>query len=219
MNGKRLAILIGVGAAAALCVGAATLASRGEKPVGLADAKPAAQTSPANPARDSGGEAKALSRNGSHAASADLDFLDGYAEGGSAGCFCIDCPPVNSDRISAAATGAILVPSFKKIEWGSTGGRSRWSMWLVFKDWTWRLRYIYKRYLKTNPDLAGRLVLRFTIAPDGKIVRIAVVKSTTGAPDMDEEIMRKAEKSFVFEANGKSDATLTVPFEFLPRDE
>ena len=37
--------------------------------------------------------------------------------------------------------------------------------------------------------------------------------------DWDEEIMRKVEKSFVFEAGGKSDATLTVPFEFLPRDE
>ncbi len=219
MNGKRLAILIGVGAAAALCVGAATLASRGEKPVGLADSKPAAQTSPANPARDSGGEAKALSRNGSHAASADLDFLDGYAEGGSAGCFCIDCPPSNGGGISTKAPGRIKMPSSDEIEWGSTGGRSRQSMMRYINARAPGLRYIYNKRLKTNPDLAGRLVLRFTVAPDGKIVRIAVVKSTTGAPDMDEEIMRKAEKSFVFEAGGKSDATLTVPFEFLPRDE
>ena len=40
------------------------------------------------------------------------------------------------------------------------------------------IQYCYQRELKENPDLKGKLVIRFTITPEGKIKDVKVISST-----------------------------------------
>ncbi len=50
------------------------------------------------------------------------------------------------------------------------------------------LRYLYNGYLKDNPDMQGRVAVRFSIDQEGKVLSCEVVESTTGNPEFDQEI-------------------------------
>jgi hypothetical protein len=47
-----------------------------------------------------------------------------------------------------------------------------------------RIAACYERALKSNPALAGKLVVRFSIASAGTVVAVAVDEDTLGAPDV-----------------------------------
>ena len=135
------------------------------------------------------------------------EFTDGYAEGGASCRLGTVSHPYN-----------VKTPSAAEIVWGASGGRTKNAMMHIVNVRTPGLRYIYNKYLKANPGLAGKVVLRLTIAPSGKIVRSRVVRSTTGDSAFDEDVARKVESSFVFDEGGTGNATLTVPFVFYEEE-
>jgi TonB family protein len=76
------------------------------------------------------------------------------------------------------------------------------------------LRHIYNTHLKTRPGLAGKITLRFAIAPSGEIVDVGLAGSTTMAPDFDADIVR-AVKSWRFDpVKAIGNDLVTVPFNF-----
>lgn len=50
------------------------------------------------------------------------------------------------------------------------------------------LEYIYKKYFKTDPDLEGKLVVRFTVASSGAVTACSVVSSTLGNAALEQEV-------------------------------
>ena len=159
------------------------------------------------------GETKLGGRKGK----ADAGFNDGYAEGGSGGIGDMlgGLLGGGGGSISTRAKGKIKAPSSKDIDWGDGGGsRSKAEVMRVVNARTPGLRYIYNKYLKTNPGFNGKVTLRFTIAPGGQIIQISIVSSTTGVSGFDKEIMQKVKSSFVFEKIKSGNTTVTIPFTF-----
>jgi len=53
------------------------------------------------------------------------------------------------------------------------------------------LQDCYKQELKTNPDVKGKIIVRFTVNPEGSVVDASIVSSTLNSPAMDECIVRR----------------------------
>lgn len=148
---------------------------------------------------------------------ADAGFNDGYAEGGSGGIGDMlgGLLGGGGGAISTRAKGKIKAPSTKDIDWGDGGGsRSKAEVMRVVNSRTPGLRYLYNKYLKTNPGFSGKVTLRFTIAPGGQIIQISIVGTTTGVSAFDQEVLRKVQSSFVFEKIKSGNTTVTIPFTF-----
>lgn len=75
------------------------------------------------------------------------------------------------------------------------------------------IRMSYDKYLKRDPNLQGKVTIRFTIAADGSVTTVDVVENTTGNTELEAEIVRKV-KMWKFEPVPEGDATVTYPFVF-----
>ncbi len=74
---------------------------------------------------------------------------------------------------------------------------------------------LYGRALRSQPDLQGKLVLEFTIAPSGDVIECHVVSSELHDPDLERTIVARV-KLFQFEARDVAPITTTKPIEFVP---
>ena len=79
------------------------------------------------------------------------------------------------------------------------------------------LRYAYNKKLRENPDLKGKITIKFAIDEFGKVIFCQVMNSTMGDPDLETQISDKI-KRWVFEKIDKpGDVTeVTYPFVFTP---
>jgi hypothetical protein len=79
-----------------------------------------------------------------------------------------------------------------------------------------RFRVAYERGLKRNKSLAGRIVVQFTIAPDGSVARA----SDQGSSLTDSDVIRDVVRSFVSLAfptpAGGGPVLVTLPLDFSP---
>lgn len=76
------------------------------------------------------------------------------------------------------------------------------------------LKKIFHKYLKPHPGFKGKIIFHFAIAPDGGIIELKIISSTTGNENFDKEILEKI-KQWRFEPiKGKSNDIVTVPFDF-----
>lgn len=94
---------------------------------------------------------------------------------------------------------------------GDAGTRSSESILRVIRQHMGGFRYVYEKYLRDNPDLGGKISLRFTIAPSGEILQIAVVASNTGNEEMDKNIEEQAKK-MRFDEIPKGNVTVSYAF-------
>ena len=83
----------------------------------------------------------------------------------------------------------------------------------VIKKRTPRLKNIYNATLKVKPGLQGKVTLKFTINPDGKIISMSIVSSTTGDADFDKKIKADVSK-WKFDRVKSGNTTVTIPFTF-----
>jgi len=94
---------------------------------------------------------------------------------------------------------------------GEAGSRSPESILRVIRDHLGGFRYTYEKFLKENPEVGGRISLKFTIAPTGDIVAIELAGSSTGLAALDEEIKDKARR-MKFDQIEKGNVTVTYAF-------
>ena len=146
----------------------------------------------------------------------DAGFNEGVASGGSGG---IGDAMVNiiggpSGAISTKTMGKLTPPSERDIDMGpGTSSRSASDIMKVVRQRTPGLRHIYNRYLKKRPGFQGKVTLKFTIAPGGEVVSIAVVSSTTGYAEFDVDI-KNAVGRWTFSKVKSGNTTVTIPFTF-----
>ena len=76
------------------------------------------------------------------------------------------------------------------------------------------IRMSYEKFLKRNPDLAGKITVRFTISASGRVTMVKIIENTTGNPDLEQEIMRKI-RMWQFESISEGDVTVSYPFVFM----
>jgi periplasmic protein TonB len=100
---------------------------------------------------------------------------------------------------------------------GSSGkaARSREEIELVFDRNKGAIYALYSRELRERPDLQGKLVLEFTIAPSGEVTMCRVVSSELGDPVLEEKIVARV-RLFRFEPKDVAPITTTKPIDFFP---
>ncbi len=94
---------------------------------------------------------------------------------------------------------------------GEAGSRSPESILRVIRQHIGGFRYTYEKYLRDNPNLGGKISLKFTIAPSGDIIQISIVNTNTGNTGLDDEIKDKARR-MKFDQIEKGNVTVTYAF-------
>lgn len=147
---------------------------------------------------------------------ADGGFNEGYAEGGSGGIGdgLGGLLGGGGGGIPTKARGTIKTPSARDIDMGAGGGsRSAADIMKVVRQRTPGLRHIYNKFLKKQPGFAGKVTLRFTIAPGGDIISISIASSTTGFGEFDNAV-KNTVKRWTFSKVKSGNTTVTIPFTF-----
>lgn len=74
---------------------------------------------------------------------------------------------------------------------------------------------IYNRALRKNPSLQGKVVLKITIAPSGKVTACQVVSSELGNPKLERKLAQRV-KMINFGAADVTSFTFSYPIDFFP---
>lgn len=95
------------------------------------------------------------------------------------------------------------------------GVRAEEDVTLVFDRHKGALFSLYNRARRTNPGLKGKIILKITIAPSGKVTKLEVVTSELGDQQLEDRLVRRI-RNFDFGAMNVEPVTVTYPIEFLP---
>ncbi len=100
---------------------------------------------------------------------------------------------------------------------GSSGkaGRSHEEVELVFDRNKGAIDALYARAIREHPELQGKLVLEFTIAPSGEVTMCRILSSELHNEELENKIIARV-KSFRFEPKDVETTTTTKPIDFFP---
>jgi len=100
---------------------------------------------------------------------------------------------------------------------GNSGkaARSREEIETVFDRNKGAIYSLYNRATRANPELQGKLVLEFTITPDGQVTMCKVVSSELNDKELENKIVSLV-KLFHFEAKDVESITTSKPIDFFP---
>ena len=98
---------------------------------------------------------------------------------------------------------------------GGAASRSREEIELVFDKNKGAIFALYKRALRADPTLQGKLVLSLTIAPSGEVTDCEVVSSELSDPAFERKLIARV-MMFRFEARDVATVTTTKPIDFFP---
>jgi TonB family protein len=87
---------------------------------------------------------------------------------------------------------------------------------IVFDKYKGALYRIYNRELRKNPILQGKMVLRLTIEPNGKVSACSVDSSDMESPSMNKSIVARVKKFNFGAKEGVPTITILFPVDFLP---
>jgi len=116
--------------------------------------------------------------------------------------------------LATRTVGTLAPPKASEISVGDAGsGRSAAEILQVVRARTPGLRHIYTRFLKKDPNLEGKITLRFTILPGGDIGICEIVDHTTSSDAFAEDI-RAAVARWTFKPVKSGNTTVSLPFTF-----
>ena len=119
-------------------------------------------------------------------------------------------------RTATQVKSSIAKPSAAgKRKNSKTASRSIEEIQVVFDRNKSAIYSLYNRALRKDPTLQGKMVLKLTIAPSGKITNIELVSSELGDPLLERKLVQRI-KMFNFGAKQVDAVTLTYPIDFLP---
>lgn len=108
----------------------------------------------------------------------------------------------------------LSAPKPSTIDMGpGSGSRSKASIMRVIRSRMPGLRHVFNKALKEKPGFQGKVTLKMTISPSGKIIKISKVSSTTGYSSFDNQVLKRV-KSWKFEKIKSGNTTVTIPFTF-----
>lgn len=93
--------------------------------------------------------------------------------------------------------------------------RSREEIELIFDKNKGAIFALYNRALRADPSLAGKLVLRLTIAPSGEVTFCEVVSSELNDAEFERRLVQRV-RLFRFESRDVESVTTTKPIDFFP---
>ncbi|MFQ5642527.1 MAG: TonB family protein [Thiogranum sp.] len=164
---------------------------------------------------------KRLSNSGSSARKTERSLITSRAGSGSRG---INTSKMSRDtgstrlatRTATEVKSTIAKTSYKNTRKNSRSvSRSIEEIQVVFDRNKSAIYGLYNRALRKDPTLQGKLVIRLTIDPSGKITAINMVSSELGDPALERKLVQRI-KMFNFGAKAVDAVTITYPIDFLP---
>lgn len=98
---------------------------------------------------------------------------------------------------------------------GGKPSRSIEEIQLVFDRNKSSIFALYNRALREDPTLAGKLVLKLTIQPNGDVTVVAIMSSELNAPELERKLAARI-RQFDFGAKDVDTMVVTYPIDFLP---
>jgi TonB family protein len=116
---------------------------------------------------------------------------------------------------SSVAAGSLNNHNSTHSGGGGKPARSPEEIALVFDRNKGRIYNLYARALRDNAELQGKLVLEFTIAPNGSVTMCRVVSSELKDPELEQKIIALV-RLFQFQPEDVDAVTATKPIDFFP---
>ncbi len=116
-----------------------------------------------------------------------------------------------------ASTGKVNITSAPpkiKGESAGKGSRTQAAINRVVSRQQSRLKKVYESMLKRDPNLGGKLMVKFVIMPDGSVTNVAIVKSTTGNATFDKRIVSYVKRWKFPPISGGGPVEVVFPFVF-----
>lgn len=121
----------------------------------------------------------------------------------------------NTTRVASPVAGIKAGAGARRQGSSGKASRSREEIELVFDRNKGAIFALYNRALRKDPSLEGKLVLRLTIAPSGKVTMCEVVSSELNDPELERKLVQRV-KLFRFAAKDVEAITTTKPIDFFP---
>lgn len=93
------------------------------------------------------------------------------------------------------------------------GQRTEQSIWSVVSSRQGRIKYLYEKYLKRNPNLRGKITIEFTIAANGFVSEARILESTINHPELEQELLALVRR-LKFDPIPSGNLTTIFPFVF-----
>lgn len=98
---------------------------------------------------------------------------------------------------------------------GGQAARSIEEIKLIFDKNKSAIYALYNRALREDPTLQGKVILKLTIAPSGKVTACEVVSSELRVPDLERKLVARV-RLFDFGEKNVGVMVVTYPIDFLP---
>jgi len=95
----------------------------------------------------------------------------------------------------------------------AVGARNEQSLYKVLSQNIGQLQYIYEKFLKTNPEIRGKVEVEVAINPDGSIANVVVLFSEIPLQDFQQQI-RNAIRRWKYEAIAQGQMKVVYPIVF-----
>ncbi len=95
----------------------------------------------------------------------------------------------------------------------AVGARNEQSLYTILSQNIGRLQYIYEKFLKTNPDIRGKVEVEVTINPDGGIANVAVLSSEIPISDFQRQLV-DAIRRWKYDAIAQGQMKVVYPIVF-----
>lgn len=115
----------------------------------------------------------------------------------------------------ASATGAGMADD-RPLSKGAGPSRTDEEIQIVFDRYKAALYRIYNRELRNDPSLRGKMVLRITIEPDGRVSACSVKSTDLASPALSKDIVDRVLNFNFGPKAGVPALTILYPIDFLP---
>ena len=122
---------------------------------------------------------------------------------------------VGFERVESAI-GSDFFGEERPLSGGPGPSRTDEEIQIVFDRYKAVLYRIYNRELRTNPSLQGKMVLRLTIEPDGRVSSCKLESSDMDSPALEAKIVARVLKFNFGKKEGVPPVTILYPIDFLP---
>ena len=116
----------------------------------------------------------------------------------------------DSGEVALPVTGRVASPS-------STAVRSEEQIQEVLDRHKGAMYTLYNRELRREPLLRGKLVMRITIAPDGRVTRCTIVSSELDSASLEQQLVTLVNGIRFGDKPEVATVTTKIPVEFFPR--
>ncbi len=110
----------------------------------------------------------------------------------------------------------VRIPRVRAAQVVITGSLDRSIIQRVIRRHRNQIRAVYESALKSNPTLAGKVVIKMTIGADGKVEKVEIAESTLKDKRVEERLMKVVKRLQFPKLPGGGKMVVSYPFVFSP---